>query len=58
MHTNAQTKTDTLRSGNPLFKGWYADPEAAVFGKEYWIFPTYSAKYNQQVFSMLFHQPI
>ncbi len=46
----AQQATDTLHSGNPLFKGWYADPEAAVFGKEYWIFPTYSAKYNQQVF--------
>jgi len=36
-------------SGNPIFKGWYADPEAAVFGKEYWIYPTYSAPYNQQV---------
>lgn len=37
-------------SGNPVFKGWYADPEAAVFGKTYWIFPTYSAPYDQQVF--------
>jgi len=37
-------------SGNPLFPGWYADPEAAVFGKEYWIYPTYSAPYNKQVF--------
>ncbi len=37
-------------SGNPLFPGWYADPEAAIFGKTYWIFPTYSAKYEQQVF--------
>lgn len=38
------------RSGNPLFKGWYADPEATIFGKEYWIFPTYSDKYEKQVF--------
>lgn len=37
-------------SGNPLFPGWYADPEAVVFGKEYWIYPTYSAPYDQQVF--------
>jgi len=37
------------RSGNPLFPGWYADPEAAVFGKTYWIYPTYSAPYGQQV---------
>lgn len=37
-------------SGNPIFKGWYADPEAAIFRKTYWIFPTYSARYNEQVF--------
>lgn len=37
-------------SGNPVFPGWYADPEAAVFNKTYWIYPTYSAPYNKQVF--------
>lgn len=37
-------------SGNPIDTGWYADPEGVIFGKEYWIFPTYSAKYRQQVF--------
>ncbi len=37
-------------SGNPILKGWYADPEAVVFGKQYWIYPTYSAPYNEQVF--------
>jgi beta-xylosidase len=37
-------------SGNPLFPGWYADPEAVVIGREYWIFPTYSAPYSKQVF--------
>jgi beta-xylosidase len=35
---------------NPVFEGWYADPEAILIGNEYWIFPTYSAKYNEQVF--------
>src|SRR6201991_1535742 len=37
-------------SGNPIFPGWYADPEAKVFDKTYWVYPTYSAKYNEQVF--------
>src|SRR6201991_400801 len=37
-------------SGNPIFPGWYADPEAAIFDKTYWVFPTFSAKYKDQVF--------
>jgi beta-xylosidase len=36
-------------SGNPIFAGWYADPEGTVMDSRYWIFPTYSAPYNQQV---------
>ena len=44
-------------SGNPVFPGWYADPEGAVFGKQFWIFPTYSAKYNEQVFFDAFSSP-
>jgi beta-xylosidase len=35
---------------NPITDGWYADPEGVIFGKKYWIYPTYSAKYEQQVF--------
>jgi beta-xylosidase len=38
------------RSGNPILPGWYADPEAHVFAGEYWIYPTYSAPYDQQTF--------
>lgn len=34
---------------NPVFPGYYADPEAIVYNNTYWIFPTYSAPYNQQV---------
>ena len=30
--------------------GWYADPEGVVFGDEYWIYPTYSAPYDEQTF--------
>jgi hypothetical protein len=39
-----------VQSGNPILEGWYADPEAHVFDDQYWIFPTYSAPYNEQTF--------
>jgi beta-xylosidase len=38
------------RSGNPVLPGWYADPEAHVFAGRYWIYPTYSAPYDEQLF--------
>lgn len=37
-------------SGNPIFEGWYADPEAVILNKEYWVFPTFSAKHKDQIF--------
>jgi len=46
----AQTTTGGASSGNPLFPGWYADPEGAIFNKQWWIYPTFSAPYNKQVF--------
>jgi beta-xylosidase len=46
-----------LRSGNPVFTGWYADPEAVIFGSQYWIYPTCSAPYNRQVFFDAFSSP-
>ena len=49
INVNAQKKNNAT-SGNPVFKGWYADPEATIFNKQYWIYPTYSAAYDQQVF--------
>jgi beta-xylosidase len=52
-----RTPEPTARSGNPVFAGWYADPEGAVFGKQFWIYPTYSAPYNQQVFLDAFSSP-
>lgn len=36
-------------AGNPIFEGWYADPEGAVFNNEYWVYPTYSAEYRDQL---------
>lgn len=45
------------KSGNPLFPGWYADPEATIFNGEYWIYPTYSSLYENQVFLDAFSSP-
>lgn len=47
---HAQTGQPTNQGRNPIFPGWYADPEAVIFGKTCWIYPTYSAPYEQQVF--------
>ena len=45
------------RAGNPVFPGHYADPEVAVFEGKYWIFPTYSAPYEEQTFLDCFSSP-
>lgn len=45
------------QAGNPVFPGWYADPEAAVFEGQYWIYPTYSASYAEQTFFDAFSSP-
>lgn len=44
-----KTKSDTTK-GNPVIEGWYADPEVVLFDKTAWIYPTYSAPYEKQVF--------
>ncbi|KAG2417614.1 hypothetical protein HFD88_008833 [Aspergillus terreus] len=44
-------------SGNPIFPGWYADPEARIFSTTYWIYPTYSAAYEAQTFFDAFSSP-
>lgn len=38
----AQEKKEIGFSGNPLFPGWYADPEGIIFEDSYWIYPTFS----------------
>ena len=43
-------QSETVKAGNPVFPGWYADPEATIFDSLYWIYPTYSAKFEEQVF--------
>ena len=48
---------DPTWSGNPILPGWYADPEVAVLDGRYWVFPTYSAPYEQQTFLDAFSSP-
>ena len=50
LHSYCQDSDTKTIAGNPVIAGWYADPEAAVFGKTFWIFPTYSAPFEKQVF--------
>src|SRR5256885_16113598 len=44
------TSLNVFAQKNPVINGWYADPEGIKYGNTYWIFPTYSAEYNKQVF--------
>lgn len=46
-----------VTSGNPINPGYYADPEGIVFGNTYWIYPTFSAPYDKQVFFDAFSSP-
>ncbi|MGF7217780.1 beta-xylosidase [Spirosoma lacussanchae] len=57
LSTLSVTAQSTKRSGNPVFPGWYADPEGAIFGNRYWIYPTYSDKYEKQVHFDAFSSP-
>ncbi|MCD7933690.1 MAG: glycoside hydrolase family 43 protein [Tannerellaceae bacterium] len=41
---------EVATSGNPLFEGWYADPEGIVYDDTYWIYPTWSDEYEKQIF--------
>jgi len=53
----ASAQDKKTEAGNPVFPGWYADPEGIVFGDQYWIFPTFSAAYEQQTHFDAFSSP-
>ncbi|MGZ8510207.1 MAG: glycoside hydrolase family 43 protein [Chitinophagaceae bacterium] len=53
----AQKNKEAGRAGNPVFPGWYADPEGIIFNNQYWIYPTFSAPYGKQVFLDAFSSP-
>lgn len=54
---SSEESTKIKISGNPVFPGWYADPEVRIFNHQYWIYPTFSAPYDQQVFMDAFSSP-
>lgn len=50
----SQKNKEQSTSGNPVFPGWYADPEAIIFDSTYWIYPTYSDDYEKPDTSAFF----
>ncbi len=42
--------TGPAATQNPVISGWYADPEAIIYGDTFWLFPTYSDIYAKQTF--------
>lgn len=53
----AACATPPRHAGNPVIDGWYADPEGAILDGRYWIFPTCSAPYDEQLFFDAFSSP-
>ena len=45
-----QQSAEVAKSGNPVFEGWYADPEGIIYDDTYWIYPTRSDLYENQTF--------
>lgn len=41
-------KNSVEMSGNPIFEGWYADPEAIIYGDTYWVYPTLSDRWEDE----------
>ena len=37
------------RGPNPIAEGWYADPEGVIFGDTYWVYPTWSKPFKEQL---------
>ena len=44
-------------SRNPFVDGYYADPDVAIYGGQYWVFPTTSKVYAQQTYLDAFSSP-
>lgn len=45
---NLPRMQNAIFSGNPVFPGWYADPELHFFAGRYYIYPTTSRRYDEQ----------
>lgn len=55
--THVAGSSGSSAAGNPVFPGRYADPEGAIFGDRYWIFPTCSEPFDEQVSFDAFSSP-
>ena len=44
----SETLQAAVALANPVFDGWYADPQIRRYGDTYWVFPTTSAKFEKQ----------
>lgn len=47
---HAAVDYSTAEAGNPFADGWYADPDIAVYGDRYWVYPTTSKSYAEQTY--------
>ncbi len=55
--TGCKSEQQIESSSNPVFEGWYADPEIAIYNDTFWIFPTYSNRFKKQVFVDAYSSP-
>ena len=56
-YLNAQPqKKIAEKSGNPVFPGWYADPEGIIFGKTYWILHFLISMRTRYLWMLFLHQ--
>ena len=46
--TLAVIAVSAVTVANPIFDGWYADPQIRYYDGSYWVFPTVSAAYGRQ----------
>ncbi|KAH8696225.1 putative xylosidase/arabinosidase [Talaromyces proteolyticus] len=51
------TINNVTYSGNPIFPGWYADPDPRIFEGQYWIYPSLSLDYDKQTSFDAFSSP-
>ena len=47
----------SMSAANPIVEGWYADPEAIIYDNTYWVYPTRSLPYEEQVALDAFSSP-
>ena len=57
VRTNEDRVANRAQLTNPVLEGWYADPQIRRFGRTYWIFPTSSKNYCDQLSFDVFSSP-